>query len=196
MEVSANSRNFRKSWKFPRTPEIFGNLGTFRELQKISEILEVSTRVRRTACGSAIRHDPSTPGPRASAVPCPSATQTAAMGVRVSCDALKESYAHLYTFCKGGICEAMRGARAGPVRSAGGRGCGGVAHLRPRARRARRCGGRALHRPVGGPLVYAARPAAAPFAMTQALQVLARALSHARVRHKLPPWECASAATP
>ena len=50
--------------------------------------------------------------------------------------------------------------------------------------------------PVGGPLVCAARPAAAPFAMTQALQVLARALSHARVRHKLPPWERASAATP
>ena len=37
-------------------------------------------------------------------------------------EALKR--AHLYKVCIGGICAAERGARAGPVRSVGGRGCG------------------------------------------------------------------------
>jgi len=48
-------------------------------------------------------------------------TKTAAKGgTRQSCPPL-----HLFQILEGGIREAERGARAGPVRSVGGRGCGG-----------------------------------------------------------------------
>ena len=56
--------------------------------------------------------------PRASAVPCAGAAQTAAEGVRVSW------LSHLSTSCKRGVYEALWAHARGPVRSVGVRRCG------------------------------------------------------------------------
>ena len=94
---------------------------------------------RRRSCGSATSRDPSTRGPRASAVPCPGAAQTAAMGrgTCVSCEKALKKGPPIQSLYRWDLRGGARRARGPGAPGGAGGGAGSDPRLPLRETRAR-----------------------------------------------------------